>query len=132
MHTFKILLANGFPFVLIFAIDAALRFLSCFLDLVCSLLYGSSAELNRSALLWPPSLEADSGEIKATGLNAEADELYDKLEEDKVYYISKARMNLSKRKFSSAQEYELSLERNTEIEKVGIHRLFGVPVLISF
>ncbi|THH19467.1 hypothetical protein EW146_g1696 [Bondarzewia mesenterica] len=60
----------------------------------------------------------DSGEIKATGFNAVVDELYDKLHEDKVYYISKARVNLSKKKFSSvSNEYELSLERSTEIEE---------------
>lgn len=75
------------------------------------------------------TLMDDSGEIKGTGFNAVADELYDKLVEDKVYYISKARVNLSKRKFSSAQEYELSLERNTEIEEVRLPCPSGVPSL---
>ena len=61
----------------------------------------------------------DTGEIKGTGFNAVVDELYEKLQEDKVYFISKARVNLSKKKFSSvSNEYELSLERTTEIEEV--------------
>ncbi|ETW86185.1 hypothetical protein HETIRDRAFT_309703 [Heterobasidion irregulare TC 32-1] len=60
----------------------------------------------------------DTGEIKGTGFNAVVDELYEKLQEDKVYFISKARVNLSKKKFSSvSNEYELSLERTTEIEE---------------
>lgn len=75
------------------------------------------------------TLMDDSGEIKGTGFNAVADELYEKLQEDKVYYISKARVNLSKRKFSSAQEYELSLERNTEIEEVCLLCSSGVSSL---
>ena len=61
----------------------------------------------------------ESGEIKATGFNNAVDEFYDKLQEGKVYYISKARVNLAKKKFSNLpNDYELSLERNTEIEEV--------------
>lgn len=60
----------------------------------------------------------ESGEIKATGFNSVVDEFYDRLQEGKVYYISKARVNLAKKKFSNIQnDYELSIERNTEVEE---------------
>lgn len=62
----------------------------------------------------------ESGEIRATGFNAVVDALYDKLEEGKVYFVSKARVNLAKKKFNNvANEYELNLEKNTEVEEVG-------------
>jgi len=61
----------------------------------------------------------ESGEIRGTGFNSVVDELYDKFEEGKVYYISKARVNLAKKKFSNLQnDYELSLEKSTEVEEV--------------
>jgi replication factor A1 len=61
----------------------------------------------------------ESGEIRATGFNTVVDELYPKLEEGKVYYISKGRINLAKKKFTTVQnDYELSLEKNTEVEEV--------------
>ena len=61
----------------------------------------------------------ESGEIRATGFNAVVDELYEKLQEGKVYFVSKARVNLAKKKFNNiANEYELNLEKNTEIEEV--------------
>ncbi|KAI0093894.1 replication factor-A protein 1 [Irpex rosettiformis] len=60
----------------------------------------------------------ESGEIRGTAFNQAVDELYEKLQEGKVYYVSKAKVNLAKRKFSNVQnEYELSLERITEIEE---------------
>ena len=69
--------------------------------------------------LFNVTLMDDSGEIRATGFNTVVDELYEKLQEGKVYFISKARVNLSKKKFNPTNnEYELSLERNTEIEEV--------------
>ncbi|KZT02307.1 replication factor-a protein [Laetiporus sulphureus 93-53] len=68
--------------------------------------------------LFNVTLMDDTGEIKATGFNNVVDELYDKLQEGKVYYVSKARVNLAKKKFSNVQnEYELSFERNTEVEE---------------
>ncbi|KAA1469388.1 replication factor-a protein [Dentipellis sp. KUC8613] len=68
--------------------------------------------------LFDVTLMDETGEIKATGFNAVVDALYDKLQEDRVYYISKARVNLAKKKFTTVNnEYELSLERNTEIEE---------------
>lgn len=69
--------------------------------------------------LFNVTLMDDSGEIRATGFNLAVDELYPKLEEGKVYYISKARVNLAKKKFSNVNnDYELSFERNTEVEEV--------------
>lgn len=61
----------------------------------------------------------ETGEIKATAFNAVADELYPKLQQGKVYFISKAKVNLAKKKFSNLNnDYELGLERNTEVEEV--------------
>jgi replication factor A1 len=62
----------------------------------------------------------ETGEIRGTGFNLAVDQLYDKIEEGKVYYISKARVNLAKKKFSNvANDYELALEKTTEVEEVG-------------
>ncbi|PCH37707.1 replication factor-a protein, partial [Wolfiporia cocos MD-104 SS10] len=68
--------------------------------------------------LFSVTLMDESGEIKGTAFNNAVDELYDRIQEGKVYFISKARVNLAKKKFSNIQnEYELSLDRNTEIEE---------------
>lgn len=65
------------------------------------------------------TLMDDSGEIKATIWNAMVDELCEKLQEHRVYFVSKARVNLAKKKFSTVlNDYELSLDRGTEIEEV--------------
>ncbi|KAL1732495.1 hypothetical protein EV714DRAFT_206529 [Schizophyllum commune] len=67
--------------------------------------------------LFNVTLMDDTGEIRATGFNQAVDELYDKFEEGKVYFVSKARVNLAKKKFSNVNnDYELSLERSTEVE----------------
>ncbi|KAH7923565.1 replication factor-a protein [Leucogyrophana mollusca] len=69
--------------------------------------------------LFNVTLMDESGEIRGTGFNQVVDELYEKFEEGKVYLISKARVNLAKKKFSNLQnDYELSFERNTEVEEV--------------
>lgn len=69
--------------------------------------------------LFSCTLMDETGEIKATAFNQAVDELYNRLEEGKVYYISRGRVNLAKKKFSHlSNEYELSLERTTEIEEV--------------
>lgn len=74
--------------------------------------------------LFNVTLMDESGEIRATAFNLVADDLYPRLEEGKVYYISKARVNLAKKKFSNlANDYELALEKNTEIEEV-CHRYY--------
>ncbi|KAI6016368.1 hypothetical protein BKA83DRAFT_4588943, partial [Pisolithus microcarpus] len=54
-----------------------------------------------------------SGKIHGTSFNAVVNTLHDKFEEGKVYYVSKACINLAKKKFSHIQnKYELNLERN--------------------
>lgn len=75
------------------------------------------------------TLMDETGEIRATGFNGAVDELYDKFEEGKVYYISKARVNLAKKKFSNVQnDYEITLEKNSEVEEVShsINNRFSV------
>ncbi|KAI0780628.1 replication factor-a protein [Trametes elegans] len=68
--------------------------------------------------LFNVTLMDESGEIRATAFNAAVDLLYDRIQQGKVYFISKAKVNLAKKKFSNLQnEYELTLERNTEIEE---------------
>ncbi|KIM49387.1 hypothetical protein M413DRAFT_438571 [Hebeloma cylindrosporum] len=78
--------------------------------------------------LFNVTLMDDSGEIRATGFNLVCDELYPRLEEGKVYYISKARVNLAKKKFSNVNnDYELGFERNTEVEEC--HELTNLPTI---
>ena len=70
--------------------------------------------------LFNVTLMDETGEIRGTGFNQVVDELYEKLEEGKVYFLSKARVNLAKKKFSNLpNDYELSFEKNTEVEEVG-------------
>ncbi|KAF4615161.1 hypothetical protein D9613_003179 [Agrocybe pediades] len=78
--------------------------------------------------LFNVTLMDDTGEIRGTGFNLVVDELYPKLEEGKVYYISKARVNLAKKKFSNINnDYELSFERNTEVEEC--HEVGNMPTI---
>ncbi|PPQ93249.1 hypothetical protein CVT25_015247 [Psilocybe cyanescens] len=78
--------------------------------------------------LFNVTLMDDSGEIRGTGFNLVVDELYPKLEEGKVYFISKARVNLAKKKFSNVNnDYELSFERNTEVEEC--HETTNLPTI---
>ena len=59
------------------------------------------------------------GEIKATGFNEACDNLYSIFEEGKVYYISKARVNIAKKQFSNlTNEYEIMFENSTEVSLV--------------
>lgn len=68
----------------------------------------------------------NTGEIKATAFNAAADELFDKVQEGGVYYISRARVNVAKKKFSNIpNEYEITLEKTSEIVEVSL-RLAGL------
>ena len=74
----------------------------------------------------------DTGEIRATAFNAAVDELYDKLQEGKVYYVSKARVNVAKKKFNASSEYEITLEKTSEVREVSSHpSSLGTPFLIS-
>lgn len=61
----------------------------------------------------------ESSEIRATGFNEQVDQFYDLLQEGSVYYISSpCRVNLAKKQFSNLpNDYELTLERDTVIEK---------------
>ena len=69
--------------------------------------------------LFSVTLMDETGEIRGTGFNLAVDHLYEKFQEGKVYYISKARVNLAKKKFNNvANDYELSLGENTEVEEV--------------
>ncbi|KAG8745613.1 Replication factor A protein 1 [Ceratobasidium sp. 414] len=66
--------------------------------------------------LFNVNLMDDTGEIRATGFNDVVDNLYSKLEEGKVYWLGKARVQLAKKQFSNlSNEYEISLERGTEV-----------------
>lgn len=61
----------------------------------------------------------ETGEIRATGFNEQCDAFYDVLQEGQVYYVSKARVLFAKKQFSSlSNDYEITLESQTEIEKV--------------
>ena len=58
----------------------------------------------------------ESDEIRATAFNEIAEKYYKMLEEGKVYYITKARVQASKKKFNHlSHPYELSLERDSEV-----------------
>ncbi|KAJ6531268.1 hypothetical protein B0H19DRAFT_1191005 [Mycena capillaripes] len=68
--------------------------------------------------LFNVTLMDETGEIRATAFNAVATALYDRLQEGKVYFISRARVNIAKKQFSHlSNEYELGFEKNTEIEE---------------
>lgn len=68
--------------------------------------------------LFSVNLLDESGEIKATGFNEQVDRFYPLLQENKVYLISKARVNIAKKQFSNlSNEYEIALENQTEIEE---------------
>ncbi|CAO1612768.1 unnamed protein product [Parajaminaea phylloscopi] len=68
--------------------------------------------------LFSVNLLDESGEIKATGFNDAVDRFHPMLQENKVYYISKARVNIAKKQFSNLNnEYEIAFENNTEIEE---------------
>lgn len=63
------------------------------------------------------TLMDETGEIRATGFNDAVDTYYNMLEEGKVYFISRARINIAKKQFSNVNnEYEIMLEANSEIE----------------
>jgi len=61
----------------------------------------------------------ETGGIRATAFNAVAEDLFEKLQEGKVYFISRARINVAKKKFSNHpnNEYEMNFEKNTEVEE---------------
>ena len=82
--------------------------------------------------LFSVTLMDETGEIRGTAFNLAVDHLYEKFQEGKVYYVSKARVNLAKKKFSNIpNDYELALEKTTEIEEVGTEQHGGSPGVID-
>ncbi|CAO3686469.1 unnamed protein product [Umbelopsis ramanniana] len=68
--------------------------------------------------LFSVNLLDKSGEIKATAFNAEVDRLHSMLQENKTYYISKARVSMAKKQFSNLNnDYELVFDSNSEVEE---------------
>lgn len=66
--------------------------------------------------LFNVNLLDESDEIRATAFNDMADKFYNLLQEGKVYYVTKARIQQAKPKFSHlSHPYELSLDKDTEI-----------------
>ncbi|KAL6841011.1 hypothetical protein ACP4OV_029271 [Aristida adscensionis] len=62
-------------------------------------------------------LDAQGGEIRATGFNALVDLYYDKIEVDKVYLISRGTVKPAQKKFNTLNnEYEITLDQSTIIE----------------
>jgi len=60
-----------------------------------------------------------SGKITATAFNTVADELFSRLEKERVYQVSKARIKTADKTYSySKHGYELTLERTTHIEEL--------------
>lgn len=61
----------------------------------------------------------ESGEIRGTAFNENAENFHQLLQENKVYYISKARIQAANKKFSSLDNaYELTLDKDTVFEEV--------------
>lgn len=68
--------------------------------------------------LFSVNLLDESGEIRATAFNDAVDRFYPVLQENKVYFISKAKVTIAKKQFSTLpNEYEISLESGSEIEE---------------
>lgn len=69
--------------------------------------------------LFSCTLLDESGEIKMTGFNDAVDSFYTLLEEGKVYFVSKAKIQIAKKQFSNVNnEYEITLESQSEISLV--------------
>ncbi|KAL7423241.1 Replication factor A protein 1 [Cryptotrichosporon argae] len=67
--------------------------------------------------LFSVTLMDETGEIRATGFNEAVDNFYELLQEGKVFFISRARINIAKKQFNNVNnEYEIAFENNTEIE----------------
>ncbi|KAK1925386.1 hypothetical protein DB88DRAFT_450919 [Papiliotrema laurentii] len=67
--------------------------------------------------LFSVTLMDESGEIRATGFNDQVDAFYELLQEGKVFFITRARVNIAKKQYSNVNnEYELTFGNETEIE----------------
>ncbi|XP_042901073.1 replication protein A 70 kDa DNA-binding subunit-like [Parasteatoda tepidariorum] len=82
----------------------------------------------KSGKLFSFFLLDDSGEIKATAFDRQAEELYQFLQINKLYYISGANVRLS-RTDSSIHDFELTISDYTKIELVSDDNL-EIPELI--
>ncbi|CAG8592330.1 9051_t:CDS:10 [Funneliformis mosseae] len=70
-----------------------------------------------SGKLFNVTLMDNSGEIRATAFNQQAEEYANLLQLNKVYYISKGKVNIAKKQFSNVQnDYEITIEASTVIE----------------
>jgi replication factor A1 len=68
----------------------------------------------------------ETDEIRGTAFNDNADKFFSLLQEGKVYYVSKARIQPAKPQFTNlSHPYELSLDRDTVIEECSDNE--GVP-----
>ncbi|GFS43373.1 replication protein A 70 kDa DNA-binding subunit [Trichonephila inaurata madagascariensis] len=63
----------------------------------------------------------DSGEIRVTTFNEQAELLYDFLEVDKVYYISNAKIQLAMKNSPIKNDFEMQLCNNSKIELASDH-----------
>lgn len=82
---------------------------------------------NGEGKLFSVNLLDQSGEIKGTAFNEQCDSLYDIFQEGAVYYISSpCRVQLAKKQYTNLNnDYELSFERDTMVEKVCRPLSFG-------
>ena len=91
---------------------------------------------NGEGKLFSVNLLDDSGEIRATGFNDQCDMLYNLFQEGSVYYISSpCRVQIAKKQFTNLNnDYELTFERETIVEKVGsrVHRTSCINGLLWF
>lgn len=85
---------------------------------------------NGEGKLFSVNLLDDSGEIRATGFNNQCEMLYDVFQEGNVYYISSpCRVQIAKKQFTNLNnDYELTFERDTVVEKVSEVRYFFAPL----
>ena len=84
---------------------------------------------NGEGKLFSCNLLDDSGEIRATGFNDQCDALYDLIQEGGVYYITApCRVQIAKKQFSNlSNDYELTFERDTVVEKVRCACVLSAP-----
>lgn len=75
---------------------------------------------NNTGKLFSVNLMDQSGEIRATGFNAECDRLYDTFQEGVVYYItSPCNVKSANKQFTTVKhDYEITFERQTVVERV--------------
>jgi replication factor A1 len=76
---------------------------------------------NGEGKLFSVNLLDESGEIRATGFNAQCDMLYNVFQEGGVYYISGCSVKHAKKQFTNIKnDYELMFEQRTMVEKAQV------------